>query len=410
MRKKSLYTLSVTIGSARVPRMDFYGLADPFVTLSVVVPTGATSAASLPTTVRTRTLKRLVTPVWNETFEFGVAPTEDVLVLKVWDEDTIKDDLVGLALLPVNRVPITRAENPETDSGRQEAGTPLPFSRDTPVPPPAAAPFRGRSPSPSGHASPSAPVTPGAASSSSSAAAESSSPVQPGIFHQSASREPPRPPRVLQTTLELFKPRKRGVLAGLGRLTVSASVREEIVELLEEEDLAEIEARVAAHGGAGGGGVGGRRPEVLEKRFLGIGELAMFLWANEGHSRGLRANWQVRWSARLCPCACGRVEGGESNRYECQRFKLLCARSCDVMLTTNRSLRLCRPPVYCDCVAFFVVWEPRTSGRPAQAALRRLAEQRAYRLWEATGNNDDDANLTLARAQVLREGGLWDGL
>eukprot|EP00168_Porphyra_purpurea_P014336 TRINITY_DN4098_c0_g1_i2.p1 TRINITY_DN4098_c0_g1~~TRINITY_DN4098_c0_g1_i2.p1 ORF type:complete len:280 (+),score=7.42 TRINITY_DN4098_c0_g1_i2:123-962(+) len=127
MRKKSLYTLSVTIGSARVPRMDFYGLADPFVTLSVVVPTGATSAASLPTTVRTRTLKRLVTPVWNETFEFGVAPTEDVLVLKVWDEDTIKDDLIGLALLPVNRIPITRAADPETGSGRQERGHHRPF-------------------------------------------------------------------------------------------------------------------------------------------------------------------------------------------------------------------------------------------------------------------------------------------
>jgi len=58
----------------------------------------------------------------------------------------------------------------------------------------------------------------------------------------------------------------------------------------------------------------------------------------------------------------------------------------------------------------FVVRELRTSGRRTQAALSRLAEQRAYRLWEATGNNDDDANLTRARAQVLREGGLWDGL
>ncbi|OSX72351.1 hypothetical protein BU14_0444s0002 [Porphyra umbilicalis] len=280
MRKKSLYTLSVTIGSARVPRMDFYGLADPFVTLSVVVPISATSAASLPTTVRTRTLKRLVTPVWNETFEFGVAPTEDVLVLKVWDEDTIKDDLIGLALLPVNRVPIIRAANPETDSGRQEAGTPLPVPRDSPVPPPAEAPFRGRSPSPSGHPSPSAPVTPGAASFSSSAASGSSSPVQPGVFHQSASREPPPPPRVLHTTLELFKPRKRGVLAGLGRLTVSASVREEIVELLEEEDLAKFEARVAAYGGRGG----------------------------EASAGGAQRCWRSAFSALgSSPCSCGRM-------------------------------------------------------------------------------------------------------
>lgn len=320
MRTKRLYTVCLTIGAARVPRMDFYGLADPFVTVSVVVPTGATSAASLPTTVRTRTLKRVVTPVWNESFEFGVAPSEDVLVLKVWDEDTLtRDELIGLALLPVSRIPVIRAAEaaPPPPGGPLPPGgsgdPPLPTSRRPSPMPPASL---GHSPSPSGGGSSggggSGPLTPAAIPAGGSSPAlpapvakgvpgspgtpgVSSSPVQPALHHQQASREPAVPPRVLHTTLELFKPRKRGVLAGLGRLSVSATVREEEVELLEEEDLAEAEARMLAAGGAGGGGgIGGRRPEVLEKRFLGIGDLAMFLWANEGHSRGLRANWQVR--------------------------------------------------------------------------------------------------------------------
>ncbi|GAB0493638.1 hypothetical protein MMPV_004923 [Pyropia vietnamensis] len=363
MKLKRLYTVCLSIGAARVPRMDFYGLADPFVTVSVVVPTGASSAASLPTTVRTRTLKRVVTPVWNESFEFSVAPSEDVLVLKVWDEDTLtRDELIGLALLPVNRIPIVPAAEAEAvpneplPSTSRTSPSPTASHRPSQVPP--AASGTSHSPLPTalagqGHSSASSggssgiggsgPLTAaalaGGGSSPSAAPAPTrvpgtpstpgtpGSPMQPTLHHQQASREPAPLPHVLHTTLELFKPRKRGVLAGLGRLSVSASVREEVVELLEEADLAEVEARVSAAGGAGG---------VLEKRFLSIGDLALFLWANEGHSRGLRANWQ--------------------------------------------------------------------------SALSRLAEQRAYRLWEATGNNDDDANLSNARAQVLREGGLWDGL
>lgn len=313
MRTKRLYTVCVTIGSARVPRMDFYGLADPFVTLSVVVPTGVTSAASIPTTVRTRTLKRVVTPVWNESFEFGVSPAEDVLVLKVFDEDTIKDDLIGLALLPVRHIPITRAASAASPAERDARGGGGP-SYHSPAGLPhapgggrskhsaAAAALRPR-PAPVGGSDsdvgppPLPPLPVGSASSAATASGTpgaSDSPVQPGLHHQQASRDSPPPPRVIHTTLELFKPRKRGVVDGLGRLTVAASVREEVVELLEESDLAAIGARGTAYGGAGGGGVGGRRPEVLEKRFLGIGELALFLWANEGHSRGLRANWQVR--------------------------------------------------------------------------------------------------------------------
>lgn len=331
MKLKRLYTVCLTIGAARVPRMDFYGLADPFVTVSVVVPTGASSAASLPTTVRTRTLKRVVTPVWNESFEFSVLPFEDMLVLKVWDEDTLtRDELIGVALLPVNRIPIV----PAAEAGAAPGGpllqgadsgpSPAMSHRPSPVPPAASGSPRGPLPVPlagQGHSpassgcdsgiSSSGPPTPAAVpggDSSPSLAAPvptrvprtpstpgtPGSPMQPTLRHQQASRDPTPLPRVLHTTLELFKPRKRGVLAGLGRLSVSASVREEVVELLEEADLAEVEARVSAAGGAGGGGgVGGRRPEVLGKRFLSIGDLALFLWANEGHSRGLRANWQV---------------------------------------------------------------------------------------------------------------------
>lgn len=303
MRTKRLYTVTLTLGAARVPRMDFYGLADPFVTVSVVVPTGVASAASLPTTVRTRTLKRVVTPVWNESFEFGVAPSEDVLVLKVWDEDTLtRDELIGLALLPVNRIPITRAAEaappggplPPAGGGR-DAAPPTPH-RSSPLPPAASGgshdsarvPLagRGHSPAPSGggsgrsgsgsgsggdggRGSPTPGVTPAGGSAPSTAMPAAlrvpgstpstpgtpgtpASPVQPSLLHQQASREPPAPPappRVLHTTLELFKPRKRGVLAGLGRLSVSASVREEVVELLEEADLAEMEAALVATAG-----------------------------------------------------------------------------------------------------------------------------------------------------------------
>ncbi len=53
-------------------------------------------------TQKTKVVNNNLNPEFNETFEFSVSPTDQVLNIKIWDYDSVKsDDLLGTVEIPL---------------------------------------------------------------------------------------------------------------------------------------------------------------------------------------------------------------------------------------------------------------------------------------------------------------------
>jgi hypothetical protein len=82
-------TLYVTVyGSDTIPRCDLHRSADPFLTLKL--------KSRKKSRVQTTVLKETRNPRWNEEFQFQIESYgTDILRLKLYDFDTIRNDVIG---------------------------------------------------------------------------------------------------------------------------------------------------------------------------------------------------------------------------------------------------------------------------------------------------------------------------
>ncbi|KAL9656415.1 hypothetical protein ABK040_005180 [Willaertia magna] len=88
--------ISVTVKSAQnLPKMDVFGLADPFV---VIKPSWKHSQENYETTT-TSIIKKNLNPVWNEVFNFTIESEYDkfntAFQFNVWDKDLLVNDFIG---------------------------------------------------------------------------------------------------------------------------------------------------------------------------------------------------------------------------------------------------------------------------------------------------------------------------
>uniref|UniRef100_A0A1I8HAC0 WW domain-containing protein n=1 Tax=Macrostomum lignano TaxID=282301 RepID=A0A1I8HAC0_9PLAT len=89
-------TLQVTIVRAQnLAKKDIFGASDPYVKISVYTNRESQSAT-------TKTIKRTLNPVWNQTFRFPNVTNSHVLDAEVYDANRItKDDFLGQLNLPL---------------------------------------------------------------------------------------------------------------------------------------------------------------------------------------------------------------------------------------------------------------------------------------------------------------------
>jgi Ca2+-dependent lipid-binding protein len=98
---------------------DVGGTSDPLVVLSL--------KGLLKKKHRTATISNTVNPIWNEEFVLEPHhPEKDVLVIKVYDKDVVKNDLLGMVRIPVfpyfNRGPIDEWRSLVTKTGQPARG------------------------------------------------------------------------------------------------------------------------------------------------------------------------------------------------------------------------------------------------------------------------------------------------
>ena len=104
MRSKTIWEAVVTVQSGRVPRLDFYGKADPYVRIYITTPR-AQGLITVPTSCRTQAIKNAENPIWNETFAVPIMPDKELVVLKIWDSRApLADGFIGLCMLPLNKL------------------------------------------------------------------------------------------------------------------------------------------------------------------------------------------------------------------------------------------------------------------------------------------------------------------
>lgn len=90
MKYRLAYEAVITIQHARIHPLELYGSSssspstNPYVHIGIMVPKGSKDV-TVPTNCATRVLRRTNDPVWNQTFCLPVMPNSDVLVLQVFD-------------------------------------------------------------------------------------------------------------------------------------------------------------------------------------------------------------------------------------------------------------------------------------------------------------------------------------
>ena len=96
IEKKERVIRCVVVAAEGLPKTDFItGLADPYVKLhltSVQVQGGGAKDLPVVHSFRTETVRRSLTPEWNEAFVLTPHNLEDRLDLEVWDYDVVEDD------------------------------------------------------------------------------------------------------------------------------------------------------------------------------------------------------------------------------------------------------------------------------------------------------------------------------
>ena len=92
--------VAVKVISARdIEVMDIIGETDPYVVLYL--------RNNSNIQYKTKVLKNCMNPVWNQDFEINLLnQTSDILSLKMWDKDLIKDDEMSALDIPLGQFPL----------------------------------------------------------------------------------------------------------------------------------------------------------------------------------------------------------------------------------------------------------------------------------------------------------------
>ena len=244
MKKKRIFEAVVTIQGARIRPQSLTTTkpketANPVVHILVMVTKGDKDV-TVPTNCVTETKRRTNEPLWNETFSFPVLPSSDVLVFRVFHDPTLAPR-------------------------RRSGAIPLPtrHSNSSAPPPPLAAGASGDSRDIDDDDNDRAPED---------------GRVLVGfcllpVAHFSSRGE------ITRHKMDIF-PRPNAPT--VGRLYVAARIRQVTIDLLEKCDLMNPQMISQYHSS---------RLSAISGRFLGIGELAAFLF-EEGYSDDPDDNWQ----------------------------------------------------------------------------------------------------------------------
>jgi Ca2+-dependent lipid-binding protein len=114
-----LFRVVVTIIEARgVPKMDTFGMCDPYCFVSVLLSR---------LVYKTKVIKKTYTPVWQETTAFLLNnPNTDVLRITMRDEDTLADEDIGVLDIPLagllNQPEVDKWDKPKPVKGVKTAG------------------------------------------------------------------------------------------------------------------------------------------------------------------------------------------------------------------------------------------------------------------------------------------------
>uniref|UniRef100_A0AAG5DXG0 E3 ubiquitin-protein ligase n=1 Tax=Anopheles atroparvus TaxID=41427 RepID=A0AAG5DXG0_ANOAO len=90
------------IAGRQLAKKDIFGASDPYVRIDLNTIDGDVTLES----VLTKTKKKTLDPVWNETFTFRVKPAAHKLVFQVFDENRLtRDDFLGMVEIALGQLP-----------------------------------------------------------------------------------------------------------------------------------------------------------------------------------------------------------------------------------------------------------------------------------------------------------------
>lgn len=248
MKYRLGYEAVITIQRARIHPPELYtnssspSSTNPYVHIGVMVPKGSKDV-TVPTNCATRVLRRTNDPVWNQTFCLPVMPNSDVLVLQVFDHRSS-----NLAVR-FNNVP-GAGQRGQLFSRHSDSYDPDDESSSTSSVPT----IYGKEDSekiPSG--------------------------VLIGVCILPVARIPPNE-NISRHAMDIFpSPTEPSV----GRLYIATKIQKKSIPMLTKEDISDPAIIGQFHS---------TRLLAAESRFLGIGELAAFLF-EEGYSTSPTENW-----------------------------------------------------------------------------------------------------------------------
>lgn len=247
MKYRLGYEAVITIQHARIHPRELYssstqsGTRNPYVHIGVMVPKGSKDV-TVPTNCATRVLRRTNDPVWNQTFCLPVMPNSDVLVLQVFDQrSNLAVRLNGVPGAAQRGQLFSRQSEPydPDDESSSESSVPTIFGNDE------------SDKIPSG--------------------------VLIGVCLLPVARILPDE-KISRHAMDIFpSPAEPSV----GRLYIATKMQKKSTPMLTKEDISDPAIIGQFHS---------TRLLAAESRFLGIGELAAFLF-EEGYSTSPTENW-----------------------------------------------------------------------------------------------------------------------
>lgn len=249
MKYRLGYEAVITIQRARLHPADLHASSDtpvttnPYVHLGVMVPKG-NKDVTVPTNCATRVLNCTNDPVWNQTFCLPVMPNSDVLVLQVFDHRSSQlavrlNQVPGAAAAQRTQLFARLSESFNEDAPTSESSIPTIYGQEE------------TEKVPSG--------------------------VLIGLCLLPVARIPPNA-TISRHAMEIFpSPTEPSV----GRLYIATKIEKKQTPMLTKEDISDPAIIGQFHS---------TRLLASESRFLGIGELAAFLF-EEGYSTSPTENW-----------------------------------------------------------------------------------------------------------------------
>lgn len=254
MKYRLAYEAVITIQHARIHPLELYGSSSsssstsPYVHIGVMVPKGSEDV-TVPTNCATRVLRRTNDPVWNQTFCLPVMPNSDVLVLQVFDyrASTLAVRWNGVSgsqqrgLLFSKQFDSYNGDDDDDDEDEESSASSVPT-------------INGKEESekiPTGELI--------------------------GVCLLPVARIPPNE-TISRHAMDIFpSPTEPSV----GRLYIATKMQKKSIPMLTKEDISDPAIIGQLHS---------TRLLAAESRFLGIGELAAFLF-EEGYSTSPTENW-----------------------------------------------------------------------------------------------------------------------